>query len=109
MGSQDQGRQAHGYFGPWSFGSSTIAMTKISQLRGGASYYNLPDNQMANGQTFDANAMNAAMLKVPLDRGRYIPGQVIDLTPRAFNQLFGDTRRGTGQVVVVIPGRTVAR
>ena len=94
------------------------------QLRGGASYYNLPGNKMANGRPFDAAAMNAAMLHVPLgtkvkvislddptrsievtvtDRGPYAAGRVIDLTPTAFRALFGTTNRGVASVTVVVP------
>ncbi len=33
---------------------------------GRASFYDLTKNRMANGRMFDPNAMNAAMLNVPL-------------------------------------------
>lgn len=35
------------------------------------------------------------------DRGPYIDGRVIDLTPAAFQALFGSTKIGVGPVVVV--------
>jgi rare lipoprotein A (peptidoglycan hydrolase) len=41
---------------------------------GGASYYGLPGNLMANGQKFDATAMNAAMLQTKL-------GTVVTVSP----------------------------
>lgn len=123
MSWEDQGRQEHGYFGHGTSGSRP----DVQQVRGGASYYDLPGQTMANGRVFDPNAMAAAMLKVPLGtkvkvvsidnpaksievtvtvRGPYVPGRVIDLTPRAFQQLFGGTRRGTGKVIVVVPRAT---
>jgi rare lipoprotein A (peptidoglycan hydrolase) len=37
------------------------------------------------------------------DRGPYVAGRVMDLTPKAFRQLFGGLTRGLGQVVVVVP------
>ena len=107
------------------FGHGTAeAAGGIEQRRGGASYYNLPGNLMANGKPFDGEAMNAAMLRVPLgtkvtvtslrdpsksidvtvtDRGPYISGRIIDLTPKAFRALFGTTGIGTGPVIVSIP------
>ena len=120
MSWEDQGRQEHGWFG---HGTAEISP---KQITGEASYYNLPGNNMANGKPFDANAMNAAMLHVPLgtkvkvlsldsskfievtvtDRGPYVPGRVIDLTPKAFEMLFGSTQKGTGRVVVAIPGKS---
>lgn len=114
----DQGRQQHGYFGHGTSGRDQ------QQLRGGASYYNLPGNKMANGKPFDGGAMNAAMLHVPLgtkvkvvsmddpskpidvvvtDRGPYAAGRVIDLTPAAFRALFGTTGRGVAPVIVLVP------
>lgn len=117
----DQGRQKHGYFG---HGISDLGHEQ--QLKGQASYYNLPGNSMANGKPFDGNAMNAAMLHVPLgmkvtvtslrdpsksievtvtDRGPYVSGRIIDLTPKAFEALFGSTRAGTGPVIVHVLGR----
>lgn len=119
MSWEDQGRQEHGYFG---HGAS--AQSDARQLTGRASYYNLPGNRMANGRMFDANAMSAAMLGVPFgtivtvtslkdptrsiavtitDRGPYAPGRIIDLTPSAFTALFGSTRIGVADVIVVIP------
>ena len=41
------------------------------------------------------------------DRGPYVTGRIIDLTPMAFETLFGSTKRGTGKVVVAIPGKSV--
>ena len=35
-------------------------------LVGGASYYDLPGQPMANGRMFDGSAINAAMLQAPL-------------------------------------------
>ena len=81
---------------------------------------------MANGKPFDANAVNGAMLNVPLgtkvkvlaldtsksvevtvtNRGPYVTGRIIDLTPKAFETLFGSTKPGTGKVVVAIPGKS---
>lgn len=79
---------------------------------------------MANEKPFDANAMNAAMLHVPLgtkvtvaslhdpsksievtvtDRGPYVSGRIIDLTPSAFTALFESTRAGIGSVIVQVP------
>jgi rare lipoprotein A len=117
---EDQGRKEHGYFGNGTSGTANI------YVRGRALYYNLPGNKMANGEPFDPNAMAAAMLKVPLgtkvkvtsledpsksievtvtDRGPYVTGRVIDLTPKAFETLFGSVRKGIGQVVVSTPER----
>ncbi len=90
---------------------------------GKASYYDLPRNRMANGHMFDANAMNAAMLHVPLgtvvqvtniatkktisvavtDRGPYPPGRVIDLPKAAFTALAGGTGTGLVEVEVDVP------
>ena len=93
-------------------------------LVGGASYYNLVGNRMANGKLFDGAAMNAAMLHVPLgkkvtveslsllgrtievtvtDRGPYAAGRIIDLTPAAFKALNGSTGAGVVQVKVTVP------
>jgi rare lipoprotein A len=93
-------------------------------ISGQASYYDSPGNLMANGQLFDRNAMNAAMLGVPLgttvtvalaanparsitvritDHGPYVPGRVIDLTPAAFVALVGSLNVGVTRVVVTIP------
>ena len=78
---------------------------------------------MANGHLFDGSAMNAAMLHVPLgtvvqvtsvlggrtinvtvtDRGPYVPGRIIDLTPAAFEALTGGLRSGVVHVDVDIP------
>jgi rare lipoprotein A len=92
-------------------------------LSGLASWYDLPGRQMANGRVFDPDAMNVAMLKVPLgtvvtvrlaedpsrsiavtvtDRGPYEPGRVVDLTPAAFTALVGNTRPGLAKVVVTL-------
>lgn len=111
----DQGRQDHGRFGHGTANSGP------KQISGRASYYNLPGNQMANGKKSDPNAMNAAMLTTPLwtnvtitradeptksvkvtvtDRGPYATGGVIDLTPKAFEALFGSTRIGVGDMIV---------
>ena len=97
MGWQDQGRQEHGWFG-----HGVASGSEEQYIGGGASYYNLPGNKMANGALFDASAMNAAMLHIPLgtrvrvtsltdpsrsidvtvtDRGPYVSGRVIDLIP----------------------------
>jgi rare lipoprotein A len=121
VGWVDQGRQKHGYFG---HGIADIGHQQ--QLRGQASYYNLPGNNMANGKPYDGNALNAAMLHVPLgtkvrvtslrdpsksievtvtDRGPYVSRRIIDLTPKAFEALFGSTRSGVGPVIVQVPGR----
>ena len=68
--------------------------------------------------------MNAAMLTVPLgthvtvislkdpsrsievtvtDRGPYVPGRIIDLTPKAFKALFGSQHSGISPVIVAVP------
>lgn len=122
MSWQDQGRQQHGQFGSGT--SASPDLERVEQLRGGASYYNLVGQRMTNGQMFDPEAMNAAMMKVPLgtrvkvvsasdpsktievtvtDRGPHVPGRVIDLTPRAFKALFGNLRAGVGSVIVLVP------
>lgn len=119
MSWEDQGRQEHGYFG---HGTSTHP--NATQRQGRASFYDLLGNMLANGKMFDATAMNAAMLGVPFgtivtvtslkdptksingtitDRGPYAPERIIDLTPTAFRALFGGTRIGVGDVIVVIP------
>ncbi|HME20099.1 MAG TPA: septal ring lytic transglycosylase RlpA family protein [Acetobacteraceae bacterium] len=93
-------------------------------LNGLASYYSLPGNRMANGQIFDPGAMNAAMLDVGFgttvtvaladdprrsisvvvtDRGPYVSGRIIDLTPAAFTALAGSLATGLVRVVVRIP------
>jgi rare lipoprotein A (peptidoglycan hydrolase) len=46
----------------------------MQTMIGGASYYDLPGNLMANGQKFDATAMNAAMLQTKL-------GTVVTVSP----------------------------
>ena len=92
-------------------------------LTGIASYYDLPGNRMANGQIFNPDAMNAAMLGVGLgttvtvaladdprrsidvvvtDRGPYVAGRIIDLTPAAFTALTGGLAAGVVRVVVTI-------
>jgi len=69
--------------------------------------------------------MTAAMVNVPLgtkvtvislreptksiavtvtDRGPFVPGRIIDLTPKAFQALFGSTKVGVSDVLVLIPG-----
>jgi rare lipoprotein A len=79
---------------------------------------------MANHQMFDPNAMNAAMRHVPFgtvvtviladnpnssitvtvtDRGPFVVGRVIDLTPAAFIALVGSTAPGIVRVVVMVP------
>ena len=79
---------------------------------------------MANGRPFDPNAMNAAMLEVPLgtvvrirlaenpsrfitvtitDRGPYVAGRIIDLTKTAFKALVGSTTTGLVRATVTIP------
>lgn len=93
-------------------------------VSGVASWYNLVGHRMANGKIFDPNAMNAAMLKVPLgtvvrvhladdpsrnvsvtitDRGPYKAGRVIDLTPTAFQALTGTLNTGLASVVITVP------
>lgn len=93
-------------------------------ISGLASWCNLPGQQMANGKIFDPHAMAAAMRAVPLgtkvvvqsaehpsrtiavvvtDRGPYVPGRVIDLTPAAFAALFGGLQTGLGRVNVKVP------
>ena len=94
------------------------------KLIGGASYYNLPGNRMANGRMFDPDAMAAAMLHVPLgtivsvtpmagshapisvivtDRGPYAAGRILDLTPKAFKALGNTLAAGVVQVEVAVP------
>lgn len=93
-------------------------------ITGGASYYDLPGKLMADGKKFDGSAMNAAMLDVRLgttvgvnlasgharsisvvvtDRGPYVSGRVIDLTPAAFRALVGSLREGVVQAKVTVP------
>lgn len=119
MSWEDQGRQDHGYFG-----NGTSVQPKATQRHGRASFYDLPGNKMANGQMFDGKAMSAAMLGVPFgtvvtvtslkdptksinvtttDRGPYAPGRIIDLMRTAFQALFGSTRIGVADVIVVVP------
>ena len=106
-------------------GQSDAVPISARTVSGVASWYNLVGRQMANGRVFDANAMNAAMLKVPLgtvvtvhladdpsrnvsvtitDRGPYKAGRVIDLTPAAFQALTGTLNAGLARVVVTLPG-----
>ena len=96
----------------------------MRMLIGGASYYDLPGQVMANGRRFDGQAMNAAMLHVPLgtvvqveavsspgrkvsvtitDRGPYVAGRIIDLTPAAFRALAGGLGAGVLRVQVTVP------
>jgi hypothetical protein len=93
-------------------------------LKGIASTYDLPGQRMSNGQMFDRSAMSAAMLHVKMgtvvtvtlasdpnrsvtvkitDRGPFIRGRIIDLTPAAFTALVGSTAPGLAQVVVTVP------
>jgi hypothetical protein len=93
-------------------------------LRGGASYYPPTGHPMANRQPYDPNAMTAAMRHVAFgtvvtvtlasdpsrsvtvtvtDRGPYVAGRVIDLTPAAFVALVGSTAPGVVNVVVTVP------
>lgn len=93
-------------------------------LTGLANDYSLPGNRMANGEIFDPDAMNAAMLNVRLgttvtvaladgpqrsvnvvvtDRGPYVAGRIIDLTPAAFTALAGSRAAGLIRVLVSIP------
>jgi len=79
---------------------------------------------MANRQPYDPNAMTAAMLGVAFgtvvtvtlagdpsrsitvtvtDRGAYVAGRVIDLSPAAFTALVGSLAPGVVQVVVTVP------
>jgi hypothetical protein len=104
--------------------NSATRVVDSRTISGGASYYDLPGHSMANGQPFDSNAMNAAMLGVPLgtvvtvalagnpshsitvritDRGPYVTGRVIDLSPAAFVALVGSLDVGVARVVVTIP------
>ncbi len=94
-------------------------------VKGGASYYPPTGRLMANCQPYDPNAMTAAMLGVGFgtavtvtlasdphrsitvtvtDRGPYVTGRVIDLTPAAFKALVGSLAPGVVQVVVTVPG-----
>ena len=96
----------------------------MGTLIGGASYYDLPGQTMADGEPFQGRAMTAAMLHVRLgsvvqvealnrpghaisvtvtDRGPYVAGRVIDLTPAAFRALEGDLGAGVVQVKVITP------
>jgi rare lipoprotein A len=93
-------------------------------ISGLASWYNLVGHRMANGKMFDPNAMNGAMLDVPLgtvvtvrlqrdpsrsievrvtDRGPYVIGRVIDLTKAAFRTLVGNSDVGLASVRVIVP------
>jgi hypothetical protein len=105
-------------------GEGDATASDEQQISGIASWYNLVGHQMANGKMFDPNAMNAAMLGVPLgttvtvktqgdpsqsikvtvtDRGPYAPGRVIDLTKGAFQALVGNTHVGLAPVTVYVP------
>jgi hypothetical protein len=105
-------------------GTSATQLVDSRTISGEASYYDLPGNLMANGQPFDPNAMSAAMLRVPLgtvvtvslagnptrsisvritDRGPYVTGRIIDLSPAAFVALVGSLDVGVARVVVMIP------
>ena len=89
--------------------------------RGRASYYGPRFNgrKMANGRPFDPNSNVAASRSLPLgtvarvknrqsghettvrveDRGPYVPGRILDVAPRAADDL-GMRRRGVAPVVV---------
>lgn len=89
--------------------------------RGRASYYGREFNgrKMANGRPFDPNSNTAASRSLPLgtvarvknrqsgqettvkveDRGPYVPGRILDVAPRAADDL-GMRRQGVAPVVV---------
>ncbi|HEX4299160.1 MAG TPA: septal ring lytic transglycosylase RlpA family protein [Devosia sp.] len=84
---------------------------------GGASWYSLPGQRTASGERMNPNAMTAAHKTLPLgtvvkvvnqrtgrsiqvtinDRGPYIRGRIIDLSPAAARQL-GIIPQGVGAV-----------
>ena len=91
---------------------------------GGASWYSLPGNRTANGETMNPNAMTAAHRTLPFgtkvevknlrngrtvvvrinDRGPFVRGRVIDVS-RAAAQRLGFVRAGVARVQL----RVVAR
>ncbi len=94
-------------------------------VKGGASYYPPTGRLMANRQPYDPNAMTAAMLGVGFgtavtvtlagdphrsvtvtvtDRGPYVAGRAIDLTPAGFKVLVGSLAPGVVQVVATVSG-----
>ena len=95
----------------------------MSKYAGRASYYDNIGRNMSNHHRFDGSAMTAAMLHVPLgtvvqvknmlggktinvtvtDRGPYVQGRIIDLTPTAFKALAGSTAPGVMKVEVTVP------
>jgi rare lipoprotein A len=104
-----------------------VPPTGTQTISGLASWYNLIGHRMANGQTFNPDATNAAMLRIPLgtvvtvrlvedpsrsvivtitDRGPYAAGRVIDLTRTAFKALTGSTNAGLVKVIVEVPTLT---
>ncbi len=86
---------------------------------GGASWYSLPGRPTASGERMNPKAMTAAHKTLPLgtmvrvvdlksgksiqvkinDRGPYIKGRILDLTPAAANQL-GFVPAGTTKVCI---------
>lgn len=87
---------------------------------GKASYYNLPGRKMADGTPMNPNSNAAASKTLPLgtkakvinlkngksaiveirDRGPYVPGRIVDLTPATAKQL--DMKQdGVAQVAVI--------
>jgi peptidoglycan lytic transglycosylase len=87
---------------------------------GKASYYNLPGRKMADGTPMNPNSNAAASKTLPLgtkakvinlkngksaiveirDRGPYVPGRIVDLTPATAKQL--DMKKdGVAQVAVI--------
>jgi rare lipoprotein A len=87
---------------------------------GGASWYSLPGNTTASGETMNPNAMTAAHKTLPFgtqvkvtdqrtgnailvtinDRGPFIRGRIIDLSKAAAGEL-GFRRRGHTEVCIV--------
>ena len=87
---------------------------------GVASFYNLPGRTMANGAPMDPDGNNAASRTLPLgtvarvtnletgksalitiqDRGPYVKGRIVDLSPATARRIGISARQGVGRVVV---------
>ena len=85
--------------------AGTLLAPPCTAHTGRASYYNLPGRRTASGQRFNSNALTCAHRTLPFgtrlnvtaagrsvqvrvnDRGPFVQGRVIDLTPTAFKRL----------------------